>query len=179
MAENVAQTPEQKLYAERLNRVETAIRLGQPDRVPVTPFIASYAQRANGSCYADLYYNYEKAGEAAVQFYKDHPMIDACTFSGFTSTRPPATAVRAVTAFSDTSTILARPSLLKWVKSLMLASRRAPRPVILCRDTPIVAVPAAFCKGVGQNSGAVKIPLRFPREGGGKKIQPCFFPSRD
>lgn len=85
MAENTALTPEQKLFAERLNRMETAIVLGEPDRVPVAPFIASYAQRSQGSCYADLYYNYEKAGEAALEFYRSHPILDVHTFSGFTS----------------------------------------------------------------------------------------------
>ena len=85
MAENTALTPEQKLFAERLNRMETAIGLGEPDRVPVAPFIASYAQRSQGSCYADLYYNYEKAGEAALEFYRSHPILDVHTFSGFTS----------------------------------------------------------------------------------------------
>ena len=75
----------QKLFAERLNRVNTAIALGTPDRVPLAPFFASYPQRANGSSYKDIYYNYEKAGEAALKFYAEHPMIDANTFSGFTS----------------------------------------------------------------------------------------------
>lgn len=75
----------QEEFNERLHRVETAIGLGTPDRVPVTPFIASYMQRAYGSCYADLYYNYEKAGEAALQFYRDHPMMDVDVFSGFVS----------------------------------------------------------------------------------------------
>ena len=80
-------TPEQQLFEERIQRVETAIALKEPDRVPVVPFIASYAQRAYGSCYADLYYNYEKAGDAAVQFYRDHPQMDVSMFSGFTSGR--------------------------------------------------------------------------------------------
>lgn len=75
----------QEEFNERLHRVETAIGLGTPDRVPVTPFLASYMQRAYGSCYADLYYNYEKAGEAALQFYRDHPMMDVDVFSGFVS----------------------------------------------------------------------------------------------
>lgn len=77
----------QKLFAERLNRVETAIALGTPDRVPLCPFFASYPQRVNGSSYKDIYYNYEQAGEAALKFYAEHPMIDATTFSGFTSGR--------------------------------------------------------------------------------------------
>ena len=40
-----------KLFAERKNRVDTAIALGTPDRVPVAPFIASYMQRCSGSSY--------------------------------------------------------------------------------------------------------------------------------
>lgn len=48
----------QKLFAERLNRVETAIKLGTPDRVPLAPFFSSYLQRSNGSSYKDIYYNY-------------------------------------------------------------------------------------------------------------------------
>lgn len=79
--------PEQQLFEERVQRVETAIALKEPDRVPVVPFIASYAQRAYGSCYADIYYDYEKAGDAAVQFYRDHPQMDVSMFSGFTSGR--------------------------------------------------------------------------------------------
>ena len=75
----------QKLFAERLNRMETAIALGTPDRVPLAPFFSSYPQRANGSSYKDIYYNYEQAGEAALKFYSEHPMIDATTFAGFTS----------------------------------------------------------------------------------------------
>ena len=87
MGEQTVLTPEQEAYNQRVQRVETAIALKEPDRVPVVPFIASYAQRAYGSCYADLYYNYEKAGDAAVQFYKDHPQMDVSMFSGFTSGR--------------------------------------------------------------------------------------------
>ena len=53
MSENVADnktlTPGQKLFQERLNRVETAIHLGIPDRVPVFTFFSSYIQRAYGS----------------------------------------------------------------------------------------------------------------------------------
>ncbi|MCD8241179.1 MAG: hypothetical protein LUD73_01920 [Lachnospiraceae bacterium] len=76
-----------KLFEERRQRVETAIALGTPDRVPVAPYISSYMQRAHGSSYRDLYYDYEKAGEAAIKFYEDHPMCDMHTFSGFTSGR--------------------------------------------------------------------------------------------
>lgn len=75
------------LFAERKNRVDTAISLGIPDRVPVAPFIASYMQRVNGSSYKDIYYDYDAAGKAAVKFYTEHPQCDLHTFSGFTSGR--------------------------------------------------------------------------------------------
>lgn len=67
---------EKKLFQERLDRVNTAIALGQPDRVPMFPFFSSVVQRMYGSSYRDLYYDYEAAGEAALQFYRDHPLCD-------------------------------------------------------------------------------------------------------
>lgn len=75
----------QNLYAERLNRVQTAIDLGTPDRVPVCAFVASYMQRANGSSYRDIYYDHEAAGQAAVKFYEKYPLLDVAMFSGGTS----------------------------------------------------------------------------------------------
>ncbi len=78
-------TKEQKLFAERLNRVETAIHLGTPDRVPVFAFFSSYVQRLYDSCYADIYYDFDKAGQAAIQFHKDHPLMDVGLAPQFTS----------------------------------------------------------------------------------------------
>lgn len=77
----------QKLFAERLNRVETAIHLGTPDRVPVFAFFSSVIQRMYGSSYADIYYDFDRAGEAAVQFHKDYPMLDVALAPQFTSGR--------------------------------------------------------------------------------------------
>ena len=85
VAENKTMTPEQKLFQERLNRVETAIHLGTPDRVPVFTFFSSYIQRAYGSSYADIYYDFEKAGQAAVQFHRDYPQLDIGLTPQFTS----------------------------------------------------------------------------------------------
>ena len=76
-----------RLFEERKNRLQTAISLGTPDRVPVCAFIASYAERSNGSSYKDIYYDYEKAGKAVVKFFVDHPLCDVHSFSGFTSGR--------------------------------------------------------------------------------------------
>ena len=42
-------------------------------------------QRACGSCYADLYYDFEKAGQAAVEFHKMYPMMDIMQAPSFTS----------------------------------------------------------------------------------------------
>ena len=77
----------QKLFGERLNRMESAIRLEPTDRVPLAPFFSSWIQRSHGSSYKDLFYDYETAGEAAVKFYEEHPMLDVSTFAGFTSGR--------------------------------------------------------------------------------------------
>ena len=85
MSENVAPTKEQILYGERLNRVETAVALQEPDRVPVCTFYASYVQHSEGSSYRDIYYDYEAAGEAAVRFYSKHPECDAHMYGGSTA----------------------------------------------------------------------------------------------
>lgn len=68
-----------KAFQERLDRVNKAIRLEIPDRVPVCPFFASWVQRSQGSSYRDIYYDPEAAGTAAVKFYSNHPMVD-CTY---------------------------------------------------------------------------------------------------
>ena len=85
MQSNDAPTKEQLMFAERLNRVETAVALQEPDKVPVCPFYASYIQRSEGSSYKDIYYDYEAAGEAAVKFYAKHPECDVHSYSGSTS----------------------------------------------------------------------------------------------
>ena len=85
MSENAVQTKEQKLFQERLNRVNSAIRLEKTDRVPLTPFFASWVQRSQGSSYRDIYYDQEAAGKAAVEFYSKHQMLDASYGARFTS----------------------------------------------------------------------------------------------
>ena len=78
-------TKEQQLFAERLKRVDDAIALKEPDRVPCFCFVASYVQRMYGSSYADIYYDFDKAGDAAVQFHRDHPLMDVALVPQFTS----------------------------------------------------------------------------------------------
>lgn len=79
------ETNSQKLYDERLNRVETAIHGGIPDRVPCFAYFSSYMQRSHGSSYADIFYDFDRAGDAAVQFHKEYPMLDAGIVPEFTS----------------------------------------------------------------------------------------------
>lgn len=69
----------------RIERVDTAVTLNEADRIPMTPFLASVVQRLEGSSYRDLYYDYRRAGDAAVRFYEKYPLLDAYVFSGFTS----------------------------------------------------------------------------------------------
>lgn len=66
----------QKLYQERLDRVNKAIRLEPTDRVPLAPFFQSYMQRAFGSSYKDIYYDFDKATQATLDFYKKYPTPD-------------------------------------------------------------------------------------------------------
>ena len=66
----------QKLYQERLDRVNKAIRLESTDRVPLAPFFQSYMQRAFGSSYKDIYYDFDKATQATLDFYKKYPTPD-------------------------------------------------------------------------------------------------------
>ncbi len=71
-------------FEQRISLFNDAVSLKESETIPLAPCISSVAQRFYGSCYRDLYYNYEKAGEAAVKFYTDF-MPDAYTFSGFIS----------------------------------------------------------------------------------------------
>ena len=84
--ENTAKSNE-ILFNERAQRLKDATALKETDKIPLAPFFASVLQRLNGSSYRDLYYDYQRAGEAAVKFYEEHPLCDAHSFSGFTSGR--------------------------------------------------------------------------------------------
>jgi len=80
------QTPEAVKFNERLQRIEDAIALKEPDKIPFAPFFSSVVQRMYGSSYRDIFYNHERAGDAALSFYKDYP-CDAHYFCGLTSGR--------------------------------------------------------------------------------------------
>lgn len=74
------------LYEERISRVDTAISLGKPDRVPCLVMYSSlpYVLMEDGTTYRDTYYDYERAGNAVLKFHGDYPIIDAANV-GFTS----------------------------------------------------------------------------------------------
>ena len=57
-----------KLYDERVQLMSDAIAMKETSRIPVAPFLASVVQRLEGSSYKDLYYDFDRAGQAAVNF---------------------------------------------------------------------------------------------------------------
>lgn len=72
-------------YQMRLKRVNDAIELKQPDRVPIVPMIESLPYFiSENTTYKDSMYNYSKATTAIIDFYKDFEP-DAVTLSGMTS----------------------------------------------------------------------------------------------
>ena len=57
-------------------RLQTAISLGKPDRVPCAPLIESYAGRRAGLSNYEFMYNYEKAELAFDQLHQEYPCWD-------------------------------------------------------------------------------------------------------
>ena len=84
MNENLTATP-QTMFNERLQRVNDAIALKEPDKIPIAPLFSCAVQRLYGSDYKNLFYDYQTAGEAFLKFYSDYPLCDAHSCSGFTS----------------------------------------------------------------------------------------------
>ncbi len=76
-----------ELFNSRLQRVNDAIALKEPDKVPIAPFFSSVVQRLYGSSYKDLFYDFRKAGDAFLKFYNDYPLCDGHFCSGFVSGR--------------------------------------------------------------------------------------------
>ena len=70
---------------QRLGRIKTAIALGQPDRVPVTPFFDGVMDRFCGGSYADHFYDFQKAGNNAITFLQKYPNVDAACVPQFFS----------------------------------------------------------------------------------------------
>ncbi|MGD0497648.1 MAG: uroporphyrinogen decarboxylase family protein [Bryobacteraceae bacterium] len=59
------------LYAQRLERYVTAMRNGQPDRVPIRPFAAEVTARYAGFTCQEVTHDYRKAFEAALRCCRD------------------------------------------------------------------------------------------------------------
>ena len=60
-----------ELYNERLNRYVTAMRNGQPDRVPVRPLAAEITAKYAGFTCQEVTHDYRKAFEAVIRCCKD------------------------------------------------------------------------------------------------------------
>jgi len=75
----------ERLFTQRLERVNDAIALREPDKVPIAPLFSCAVQRLYNSDYKNLFYDFETAGEAFLKFYRDYPLCDAHSCSGFTS----------------------------------------------------------------------------------------------
>ncbi len=80
-------SPEAEIFNQRIKLIDDAVALKETDKIPFAPFLSSIIQRFNGSSYRDLFYDYERAGEALLTFYRNYPLCDAHYFSGFTSGR--------------------------------------------------------------------------------------------
>jgi len=61
----------EKLYEEKLERLEIATRVEEPDRVPIAVNTIYFPARYAGITYHDMFYDYSKYTEAAVKFAKD------------------------------------------------------------------------------------------------------------
>lgn len=73
-------------FSDRIQIIDDAIALKKTDRIPCVPFIESlpYFMSGDGTTNKDGMYNYQKAADATVRFYKD-VMPDAYTGTGFSS----------------------------------------------------------------------------------------------
>lgn len=78
----------EKIQAEmqaRIQRVEDAIALKEPDHVPICPNLGIGPYVIDGCTNRDSFYNYPRATEAIVNWYKRYPMMDAAMHQPFTS----------------------------------------------------------------------------------------------
>ena len=72
-------------YDERLKRVQDAIELKEPDRVPICTKLGIGPYIIDGCSNRDAMYGYTRAIEANVNFYKKFPMLDADQHVAFTN----------------------------------------------------------------------------------------------
>lgn len=90
---------EQQKYEERLERVETAIKLEEPDRVPVCLARGLIPLWLDGCTNKDAMYNYPRAIEAVLKYHKRYPVMDTAS----------ATALNSGKAYE-----LSQPQMLDW-----------------------------------------------------------------
>ena len=67
----------QTLYEQRENRINTAIGLGRPDRVPFVPFVGMYPFQLSALSAKEAYADFQKATDSWVDFLAGAPLIDA------------------------------------------------------------------------------------------------------
>ena len=68
----------EQLCAERSARVETAVRLGTPDRVPFVPMISAFYARGYGASYYDLMRDPRFAKEGLRKFLLEYEPDEGC-----------------------------------------------------------------------------------------------------
>ena len=77
----------QREFNERIQRYNDAIALKEPDRVPICPNLGILPYCLDGATNRDAMYNYSRATQAVLNFYKRYPMMDAAMHQPFTSGR--------------------------------------------------------------------------------------------
>ncbi|MDO5424379.1 MAG: uroporphyrinogen decarboxylase family protein [Eubacteriales bacterium] len=80
------QTPAAEKFAKRIQLVEDATALKEPERIPMCPMLGALPYNLKGSSYKDAMYNYPAASEALLKFYQEF-QPDATTHTAFTSGR--------------------------------------------------------------------------------------------
>lgn len=81
-AENDA--PAAEKFSRRIQLVEDAIALKEPERIPICPMFGALPYNLEGSSYKDAMYNFPAASEALLKFYTEF-QPDATTHTAFTS----------------------------------------------------------------------------------------------
>ena len=76
---------DEKKFAERMQRVEDAVQLKGPDRVPVCLLSSLLPFWLDGCTNKDAMYNYPRAAEAVVKFHERFPMLDTSAISALAS----------------------------------------------------------------------------------------------
>ena len=76
--------PAAEKFAKRVQLVEDATALREPERIPMCPMLGALPYNLEGSSYRAAMYNYSEASDALVKFYQEF-QPDATTHTGFTS----------------------------------------------------------------------------------------------